>query len=196
MVIREDADTGSIVVGDIHKKSKYARQRITKALAILSSVRQSQLSVLYCGLGLQEAIDETADDVGVARTLLGEFLESVPRCRREAAKGFVAEVQDAIKLEGLDYIDPPPENDTDAPDSSTTNDGDVAQKDVPPTPLVTISSPAPLSPDGDIVHGTSFPYNDTILYVRVEHFENLHGMFAYHTLPCDWAVTLGPFGVR
>jgi hypothetical protein len=71
-----------------------------EAIEFLSSLRQTQLNLLYCGLGLQEPTDDIADDVTVARTLVGEFPESVPGCGRDATKGFVAEVQDAMKLEG------------------------------------------------------------------------------------------------
>ena len=43
------------------------------------------------------------------------------------------------------------------------------------------------------VQSTNLPHNDTILDVKVEHLENLHGILAYHTFPCDWTITLGPF---
>ena len=144
MVVREDADIGSVVVGDIHKKSKCAQLRLLDAIEILSELRKTQLDVLHCGLGLQDVTDDIADDVGVTRALFGEYPDSVQVCGKDAAKGFVAEVQDAMKLEGPECVEPPQGNDTDAPDSSTT----VSQKDIPPTPLKSISCTPPLSPDG------------------------------------------------
>lgn len=107
MVVREDADIGSVVVGDIHKKSKCAQLRLLDAIEILSELRKTQLDVLHCGLGLQDVTDDIADDVGVTRALFGEYPDSVQVCGKDAAKGFVAEVQDAMKLEGPECVEPP-----------------------------------------------------------------------------------------
>jgi hypothetical protein len=44
--------------------------------------------------------------------------------------------------------------------------------------------------------GASFTKNDAILNLGVQHFEDLHSMFAHDALLCDGAITLGPLGVR
>ena len=46
MIIREDADIGLVVVGDIHKKNKCAQLRLNKAIDFLTSLRQTQLVLL------------------------------------------------------------------------------------------------------------------------------------------------------
>ena len=105
MVVREDADIGSIVVGDIHKKSKCVQWRLGEAIQMLTSIRQTQLNLLHCGLGLQVPTDDIADDVGVVRTLVGEFPKSAAGV---GTKGFVDEVEAALTLEPLACIAPPP----------------------------------------------------------------------------------------
>ena len=135
MVIREDADIGSVVVGDIHKKNTYVQLRLGEAINLLASLRHTQLSLLYNGLGLQKPTDDIADDMAVTCTLVGEFATSIQGGGRYTPKGFVAEVQDAMNLEGLDYVPRPLQRHMDNPDSSSTQDMTDSLKDVPDTPL-------------------------------------------------------------
>lgn len=88
LVVREDPDIGSVVVGDIHKKSKYAQLRFFDATEFLGSLRRTQLSLLYTSMGLQNPTDDIADDVATARTLFGEFSMSV--------KGVDCKVQEGL----------------------------------------------------------------------------------------------------
>ena len=107
MVIREDADIGSVVVGDIYKKSKCAQLRLAKAIEVLGSLRRTQLNLLYSGLGLQDPTYDIAEDVAATRTLVGEFPTSIQGSGLHSPRGFVAEVQDAMNMEGHHIVVPP-----------------------------------------------------------------------------------------
>ena len=120
MVVREDADIGSLVVGDIHKKSKCSQLWLGEVIEVLASLRQTQLSLLYNGLGFQKPIDDIANDVVVTRILVGEFAKSIQGDGRHTPKRFVAEVQDSMNLEGLNYVPPPSQKHMNGPDSSNT----------------------------------------------------------------------------
>ena len=102
MIIREDADIGYVVVGDIHKKSSCAQIRLAEAVEALATLRCTQLDLLYCGLRLQEPTDDIVDDVPVMNTLVGEFTPVTPADVLHTPRGFVAEVHDAMRVEGLD----------------------------------------------------------------------------------------------
>ena len=112
LVVREDADIGLAVVGDIYKKSKCAQLRLGEAIEILSSVRETQLNLLYSGLGLQTPSDDIAEDVTATCTFLGEFVDCKQCLGNPPPNGFIAEVQDAMKLEGLDCVPPPTRHNT------------------------------------------------------------------------------------
>lgn len=150
MVIRENADIGSVVIGDIHKKSKCAQLRLAEAIEFLASFRRTQLNLLLSGLGLQEPTDDIAEDVAATRTLIGEFPKSIQGSGLHSPKGFVTEVQDAMNMEGLDLVVlvPPSHKDMEVRDSSCTQNLADSPKDMVSTDMKTVSSPAPLSPDG------------------------------------------------
>lgn len=139
LVIREDVDIGSVVVGDIHRKSTCAELQVADAIEVLARLRNTQLDILYSGLGLKDPTDDIVDDIAVSRTLLGEFAKPTQLDAVHTPKGFVAEVQDALSFEGLEDV---------PPQSGNTPDQPPSQKDVQCTPVKTVSSPAPLSPDG------------------------------------------------
>ena len=68
MVICDDVDIGSVVVGDIHKKNTCAQLRLAEAIEVLVALRRTQLNLLYTGLGLEEASDGIVEDVATTRT--------------------------------------------------------------------------------------------------------------------------------
>ena len=148
MVIREDADIGSVVVGDIHKKSKCAQLRQAEVIELLSSLRSTQLNLLYCGLGLQQPTDDIAEDVAATRTLVGEFRVSIHGGDLQSTKGFIAEVQDAMTMDGRVVEVIPSQKDVNVRGSSCTEDEADSEKDLGITTMKTVTTPTPLSPDG------------------------------------------------
>ena len=42
----------------------------------------------------------------------------------------------------------------------------------------------------DAMFGACFTENDAVLDIKVQHFEDLHGVFAYHTLLCNGVITV------
>ena len=155
------------MVGDIHKKSKCAQLRLAEAIEVLGSLRRTQLNLLYSGLGLQDPTDDIAEDVAATRTLVGEFPTSIQGSGLHSPRGFVAEVQDAMNMEGHHIVVPPSHKDMDVRDSSCTQDVADTQKDMESTDMKTVSSPAPLSPDGLLctMHAKS-PCTPTNLHSR------------------------------
>ena len=147
MLVREDANIGSVVVGDIYKKSTCAQLRLGDVIDALTTLRRTQLSLFYTAMGLQEPTDDIAEDVAVTHKLLGELHTSIQEHGRHNPKGFVAEVQDAMQLELPTYVPPSLQNLTGGPDSST-KDITESHKGVALTPVKTVSIDAPLSPDG------------------------------------------------
>jgi hypothetical protein len=69
MVIREDVDIGSVVIGDLHKKSQCTQLRLGEVVDVLVELRRTQLNLIYCGLGLEKPTDDIADDMPITRTL-------------------------------------------------------------------------------------------------------------------------------
>lgn len=106
LVIREDVDIGSVVVGDIHRKNTCAELQVADAIQVLARLRNTQLDILYSGLGLRDPTDDIVDDIAVSRTLLGEFAKPTQLDAVHTPKGFVAEVQDALSFEGLEDVPP------------------------------------------------------------------------------------------
>lgn len=144
MIIREDADIGSVVIGDIQKKSECVQQRLREAIEILSALRSTQLRLLYAGLGVEDPGDDIAEDVPLMRTLVGEFAKPIEGDEVHTPKGFVAEVQDALRCEGPEDAPLPSQK----PSCCSTGQLGESHNDTQGTPNKTNSSPAPLSPDG------------------------------------------------
>ena len=122
MVIREDADIGSVVIGDIHKKNTCAQLRLGEAIEVRVALRCTQRGLFYSGLGLEEPTDDIAEDVAVTRTLLGEFLKPTQLDGMHTPKGFVAEVQDVLTFKGLEDVLLPLQMPVDGLPSSGTQD--------------------------------------------------------------------------
>lgn len=144
MVIREDADIGSVVIGDIQKKSKCVQLQLCEAIELLSALRCTPLSLLYSGLGLEDPTDDIAEDVPLMRTLVGKYTKPIERDEVHTPRGFVAEIQDALRLKGPEDV---PFR-SQWPDSSSTEELAESQKDTQVTAIKIVLSPAPLSPDG------------------------------------------------
>lgn len=139
MVVREDADIGSLVIGDVHNKSRCVQLRVLDAIEQLKSLRRLQLSLLYSGLGLEDPTDDIAEDVALVRTLVGEFTKPVQAQEVQLPGGFVAEVQDALRTEGTDCLE--------RHDNTAPQELGESEKETHDTPVKTMSSPRPLSPD-------------------------------------------------
>lgn len=74
MVIREDVDIGSVVIGDLHKKSQCTQLRLGEVVDVLVELRRTQLNLIYYGLGLEKPTDDIADDMPITRTLFQRTL--------------------------------------------------------------------------------------------------------------------------
>ena len=147
MVIREDVDIGSVVIGDLHRKSQCTQLRLGEVVDVLVGFRRTQLNLIYCGLGLEKPTDDIADDVPITRTLLGEFTKPIQHVGIHTMKGFVAEVQDDVRFEGLE--DMLLRRHMDGLDNVNTQNLSLVQlqKDFEAKPLKSSSSLAPLSPN-------------------------------------------------
>lgn len=53
MVIREDVDIGSVVIGNLHRISQFTQLRLGKVVDVLMGLRHNQLGLLYCCLGFK-----------------------------------------------------------------------------------------------------------------------------------------------
>lgn len=102
MIIREDVDIGHVVAGDIHLKTPCAQLRLDEAIEMLAVLRRTQLNLLYNGLGLQEPTYDIVEDIFVTHTLVGEFTKTPLVDGLHTPRGLVAEVEDAMRCEGLD----------------------------------------------------------------------------------------------
>lgn len=143
MVIREDADIGSLVLGDVHKKSKCVQLRLRDAIEVLTHVRSTQLSLFYSGLGLQDPTDDIADDVPLMRSLLGEFPTPLQAVAVHTPRGFVAEVQVAMHFEDVQC--------SQLPASTAPVELGESEMNTASSPMKALTSPVPLSPDGLLV---------------------------------------------
>ncbi len=47
----------------------------------------------------------------------------------------------------------------------------------------------------NVVENTGLTNNQTVLYIRMQHFKYLYNMFTNHTLLRNWTITLGPFRI-
>ena len=99
MIIREDVDIGHVVIRDVHKKSRCAELRLGEAIDVMSALRRTQLDLVHCGLGLQEPKYDIMEDVLVTHTLVGEFTKTPLVDGLHTPRGFVAEVEDAMRCE-------------------------------------------------------------------------------------------------
>jgi hypothetical protein len=66
-------DVGSSVIGDLHRKSGCVQIKLGEVVDTIAALRNTQLNLLYCGLGLDEPTDDIASDVLSTMTLVGEF---------------------------------------------------------------------------------------------------------------------------
>lgn len=105
MIIHEDVDIGHVVIGDIHKKRRCAQLRLGEAIEVLAALRRTQLGLVHCRLGFHEPTDDILEGVLVTYTLVGEFTKTPLVVGLHTPRGFVAEVENAMRCEGLE-IDP------------------------------------------------------------------------------------------
>lgn len=100
--VYEDMHIWSIFVGDIHRISNCVQLRLGEVVDSLIGFRRTQMNLVNRGLGLHEAMDDITPGLHVTHSLLGEFpphVQSTPTTDR-----FVAEIQEATSLDGLDHI--------------------------------------------------------------------------------------------
>jgi hypothetical protein len=143
LLFREDIDIGSAMIGDLHKKSKRVQMQVAEVQEGLVQLRETQLRLIYSGLGLQEPTSDIAADVPCARLLLGEFLG----CRRSPNScGFVADVQEALSLDSLDSIPLPSQRSLEGLDGISTQDLAMSQLNIGHYSPVRMSPLPPLSP--------------------------------------------------
>lgn len=146
LICREDIDIGSLMVGDLHKKSRCLQMRMAEAQERLLELRRTQLNIFYSGLGVEEPADDVAADVPAARLLLGEFPALSPSRRSPTSHGFVADVQEALSLDSLDNIPLPSQRSLEGLEGINTQDLRMSQFNIGHCSPTRMSLPPPLSP--------------------------------------------------
>lgn len=167
LTFREDMDIGSVLLGDLHKKSKSLQMRLAEVQEGLIHLRRLQLHLFYCGLGLEQPTDDIAADVPSARSLLGEFPLLDPARRSPTSLGFVADVQETLNLDSLDGIPMPSQNSLEGLEGISTQDLGMSQMNISQcssASMVSPPPPPPLSPNELLcrMHATN-PCTPTIL---------------------------------
>lgn len=151
LTFREDMDIGSVIVGDLHKKSKCVQVRVAEVQEKLIHFRRMQLHLFYCGLGLEEPTDDIAPDVACTRSLFGEVPAADSARRSSTSLGFVADVQEALSLDSLDGIPMPSQNSLEGLEGISTQDLGMSQLNVSEcssASMVSPPPPPPMSPNG------------------------------------------------
>jgi len=92
MLIREDIDIGSVVIGDTFKRSDFMQQYLGETIDRLAALRRSQLGLLYRDLGL---VQHTPEDVAGGHPLDIELPHDTQLDGMHDPKAVVGEVQDA-----------------------------------------------------------------------------------------------------
>lgn len=113
-------DVGSLMLGDLHKKNSCVQLRVEEIVQRRQHVRSIQLRLFSCGLGVENATDDIAQDLHCKWALLGEEVVMPMGNSSGTTVGFVAKVHEAMSLESLDAI--PMHRDFDGVDRINTQD--------------------------------------------------------------------------
>lgn len=148
LVFREDMDIGTVVLGDLQRKSKCIKLRVEEMVEGLKQLRSIQLHLMNCGLGLEDATDDIAPDIDCTKALLGDLSALAPGRMGSTMLGFVADVEEPIGLDSLDAIPLPSQRQLDGMDHINTQDLSLTQlhNELEGSPMRCVSSPPPLSP--------------------------------------------------
>ena len=107
LTVREDMDVGSSVIGDLHRKSGCVQIRLGEVVDTIVAFRNTQLNLIYCGLGLDEPTDDIASDVLSTMTLVGEFSQASQLLPETRPKSYVHAIEEAIGLDAIENISMP-----------------------------------------------------------------------------------------
>lgn len=72
MVFREDVDVGTLMLGDMHKKSPCVQFRVEEIVQNLQHISSIQLHLFNSGLDVENATNDIAPKKHCTRTLLRE----------------------------------------------------------------------------------------------------------------------------
>jgi hypothetical protein len=75
LIFREDIDVGTLMLGDLQKKSHCVQLQVEKVIQSLQRLRSTQLRLFNCALGVEETTDDIAEDVHCTRLLLGAAVD-------------------------------------------------------------------------------------------------------------------------
>lgn len=95
MVFHKDLDVGKLTLGNMRKKSPCVQFRVDKIVLSLQHVRSTQLRSFNCGLGVEDATDDSADNIHYMTTLIGEEVVVLMEKPTGTTLDFVAEVYEA-----------------------------------------------------------------------------------------------------
>ena len=100
-------NVGSSVIGDMHKKSGCVQIKLGEVVDTITAFRNTQLNLLYCGLGLDEPTDDIASDVLSTLTLVGEFPQASDLISENHQKNYVHAVEEAIGVDAIENVPMP-----------------------------------------------------------------------------------------
>lgn len=73
LIVREDMNVGSLVFGNLNRKSGCAHIRLEEVMDTIAALKNTQLNLIYCGFGLDEPTNDIISNVLNTLTLVGEF---------------------------------------------------------------------------------------------------------------------------
>ena len=92
------------MIDDLHRKNRCVQIRLRKEVDTIAALKNTQLNLMYCGLGLNEPIDDIASDVLSTLTLVGEFPQVFQLLSEIKPKNYMHDVEEAIMLDGLKNV--------------------------------------------------------------------------------------------
>jgi hypothetical protein len=97
-------DVGSSVIDDLHWKNWYMQIGLGDVVNTIASLRNTELNLMYYGLGLDESTDNIASDVLSTLTLVGEFPQALELLPENQPKNYVHVVEEAIGLDAIENV--------------------------------------------------------------------------------------------
>jgi hypothetical protein len=78
--------------------------RLGEVVDTIAALRNTQFNMMYCGLGLDEPIDDIASNVLSTLTLVGEFPQASELLLGNTPKSYVHVVEEAIVLDAIENV--------------------------------------------------------------------------------------------
>ena len=73
LVVHEHMDIESPIIGDLQRKNRCMQIRLGEVVDVMLASREIQFNFIYCGLGLEEPMDDIVPDMTNTLSLMGEF---------------------------------------------------------------------------------------------------------------------------